>query len=863
MTDLNVKEVSIDRHAVSLSPADTLAGLGSADRELLATSLALFDDSQLKRRIGAHLGELGSRLKTFGKSLEEFRDNRDSQAMLLLPAPDTEESVEEGVKALGERQRYWLESAHSDDQLRLMLWIRLRKALGLPARMTATFRGCDYLADDMAARLIHVLDPPGLVNNSRRWLHKRGWLAKKQHANTLGDIVLPVLDELFEQALKDQPTPPSQEERHQLLLNAIASLNQLGAEDHRRLLEETGADSLNDTALRNTLLLGGSLGAFGAGVSTAGFSAYILAAQASAFIPWVSGPGLVSFVSVLSNPVTIAGLVGGGGWWFIRAATDKVNVAIAAQVVSMLTLQGKIAGREGLEGSIRSFLQTPDLLAAEGIADSDLNRYRQERRWLAALPACSGRPPSAEVLKAMAQPVSSSPQPQASSGVNQQTADERKATAAMAALTVGDIIYSWAAVDPSVIAAADFIHTADIGSGLSFAQLAEQILDGSERSVLGATSQLKGYVAEQAVAAQLTAAGHTVSLPDAANEPGWDLLVDGQQVQVKFHASLDGLRQHFERYDYPVIANTELADHIPEEWADQVFFIDGLSNELVDHVTQESLGAGVEFLNPSVISIAGAVSAAKGVLAYRRGQITAKQAVEQALLEGGVRMGLAGGGGVIGAGVGLMMFGPAGAWVLGASAPVLSQMLTSRTTNLLRKMAKSDAHYQWQLQAHARLAALQQQVLQALSHKQVQIQAKLVATPDNSAGHYLRWRLEDDHDFTLECQYRLMRLDVAAKPDPAQRLADTLREMAVCGVHPAVYQPELRAVTAMLKARPGLDELINKEHLEAMQQVSAETRDQAGKLWQSTSEKAQQGWKEGAGALARWRKSRRGPDDNH
>lgn len=852
-----MKDKQTSRHDISLTPVDTLAGLGSANRELLATCLALFDDSQLQQRLAKLGDEAGAQVEKFGRRFEEWRDSRAGRSILRLSAPE----IEEGAKDLGKRQRYWLEGVHSDDQLRLILWIRLRGSLGLPARMTTTFRGCGFLADDMAARLIHVLDPPGLVNSSRRWLHQHGRVEKGQHASNLDDIVLPVLDELLEQAFKNETAPPSREERQQMLMQAIASLSELDAKGHSRLLEETQANSHNDTALRNTLLLGGSLGAFGAGVSTAGFSGYILAAQASAIIPWVSGPGLVSFVSVLSNPITIAGLVGGGGWWFFHSAGEKVKAAMAARVVSMLTLHGRLSVSIGLEGARRCFSQAANLPLVEGIGSGEMRFYRSEWQWLAALPTRSGPLPADDILRAMDQPVAPAPQPDSTLTGEQQPDDERQAAIAMATLTVGDVIYSAAAVDPSVIAAADFIHTADIGSGLGFAELAEQILDGGDRAVLGGISQLKGYVAEQAVAGQLAAAGHTVSLPEAANEPGWDLLVDGQEFQVKFHATLDGLRQHFESYDYPVIANTELEDQIPEEWIDQVFFVDGLSNELVEHVTRESLGAGVDLLDPSVIHIAGVISAAKGVLAYRRGQVTGKQALEQIMLDGMVRMSLAGGGGAIGAGVGLMMFGPAGAWVLGAGAPVLSQMFTPKMARLLREKIKGDAHRQWELQTHAGLAALQMQVLKALSHKQAQIQAKFSAIPDSPAGYYLRWRLEDDHDFALECHQRLLFLDSSARPQPEQRLADTLREMAVCGVHPAIYQPELRAVTEMIKARPGLTGLLEQERLE---QVTTQARSFADQLWQSASKKTQQqDWKGKASAMKRrWRKDKKGPGDN-
>lgn len=60
-----------------------------------------------------------------------------------------------------------------------------------------------------------------------------------------------------------------------------------------------------------------------------------------------------------------------------------------------------------------------------------------------------------------------------------------------------------------------------------------------------------------------------------ANQLGWDLLVGGQPLQVKFHATSDGLREHFERYDYPVIANADLASQVLEEQAGSAFFVKG------------------------------------------------------------------------------------------------------------------------------------------------------------------------------------------------------------------------------------------------------------------------------------------------
>lgn len=836
-----MKDHRLSHHEVYLTPTDLLAGLGGASRELLATCLALFDDSRWQRRLetlNEQATELIARLaKRLGHQYEQWLEGSGRNAVPRLPAPE----VEEGGRELGERQRYWMESKHGDDTLRMLLWVRLRVALGLSPRLTTTSRGCGFLADDIAARLIHALDPPGLVNSGRRWLHQRGWLAKGQHATTLDDVVMPVLDELLEQALKEEESPPTQDQRHEILRQAIASLDELSGEDHARLLDETHANRRNDAALRNTLLLGGGMLTFSGSVSAAGFSAYILAAQASAFIPWVSGPGLVSFVSVMSNPITVLGVVGGGSWWFFRSANEKIRVAVAARVVAMLTLHGKLSGNSGIEGAKRCFSQATGLPDGEGLSAKELKRYREEWQWLSRLPARSAPVPPDDVLNAMAQPIQrhaeeASPFDSRLSGTIGQSG-EKQAAAAMAALTAGDILYSVAAVDPTVIAAADFSRVADIGVGLSFAKLAEQILDGSDRAVLGGVSQLKGYVAEKAVAAQLAAAGHTVSFPDAANQPGWDLLVDGQEFQIKFHSTLDGLQEHFQRYDYPVIANTELIDQIPPEWADKVFFVDGLSNELVEQVTHDSLSAGVEILSPSVISIAGSISAVRGLLAYRRGQLTGKQAIEQIMLDGMVRMGLAASGSVVGASVGTMMFGPAGAWVLGAGAPVMSQMLTTRVRDLLRQKVKSEAHRNWEAQAHQELSALQSRLLESLTRKQDQLDEKLAAVPNNLAGDYLRWRLQDDYNFAQECKGRLYVLNQVACPLPEQRLADTLREMTMCGVHPAIYQAELHAAVDRIKQRPGLASLLNDQlAVDAANKV----RDVASSFWKQASERVKE-----------------------
>ena len=803
-----------------LAPADVIAGLGAADRSMLSSCMALLDGNSLITR-------LDRIVVTTEAQLDRWRNKiRDDDAQQII-----------------DRQKVWELSHWSDDSLRVALHIRLRTALGLPPRISGTLRGCQGLADDLTARLIHVLDPPSLVKTGKGWLRDKGWLADGEPATTLADVVMPVLDEVMADALKDNVQQPDPFRRRAMLRDAIINMALLSEAEQKALRDSARPDSINDAALRNMLLVGGGLAAFGASVSAAGFSAYILAAQASAFIPMVSGPGLVSFVSVLSNPITVTLVTAGAIWWLSRSAKQRVNAAVAARLVAMLTIRGVQSGRGEIESLLRSFREVTEVSAALGISKEDATAYLNERTLLGpTLTAQSVLVPSAK-MKLLVQAHVTIP---AVGGVSQSGGARKASTAgyegnnaaAMAALTLGDVLYSAAAVNPAVLSAADFSSVAEIDGRVAFAKVAQEILENPSASIAGHISHLKGYVAEQAVAAELTAAGHTVSFPEAANEPGWDLLVDGQAFQVKFHATTEGIRDHFERYDFPVIANSELQGKVPDQWEDQVFFIDGLSTDLVEQITAESLEAGADMLEPNVIHAAGTISLARGLIAYRSGQLSGKQALEQVLLDGGVRVSLAGSGGVAGAMLGGLIFGPAGAWVFGAGAPVLAQMQTSRVTELMRKHVKGKEYARWEAEAHSALSALQRSAITNLKKRREQIAVKMLQAPDNDAGHWLRWRLADDGRFAGECERRLIAVTPAEYPIPEQRLATLLRHVSTSGIHPVAYQAQLRAVNRVLPQRPGVADVITelrenyyvRNTSKQLERISDEAREQLARV---------------------------------
>ncbi|MEQ6916024.1 hypothetical protein [Halomonas aquatica] len=795
------------RPQADIAPVDVLAGLGGAERDVLATFLALFDDSKIRRRLVKRAEDFYEKVSSYGKtpSEEEFD-------VLALPAPDSEE-IQQNAREIGQRQAHWQHSEHSDDMLRLLLWIRLRDALDLPAQLTSTHRGCHYLADDMVARLLQVLDPPNVKKSSRRWLKKLGRKQEGGHTATLSDIVVPVLDELLSEDAKAKSRDtlsPDAEQRHQALAEAVSLLGRIDADRLERFLDEASANSANDAAMRNTAILGSSLTAVGVGVGVSGFAPYLLAAQASAFIPVISGPTLVSFVSVISNPITILAATATAGVHFVKKAEDRVNAHVAARVISLLALTGLQKGHLALNATLQCFTLTPYLPNRWDTSDKlwggqeTIDAYQAEWQRLAELADTPNPRPSAETERVMARHVESVGDRAPAETASPLTGNEAGNLAAMAGLTLGDVLYNLAAIEPEVIQAADFSRTADIDSRLDFATLAEQIQGSSQVAALGATSHLQGYVAEQAVAAQLMAQGHTVSLPETANNPGWDLLVDGQPMQVKFHDSLAGLHEHFARYDIPVIANTELDGRIPEEWSDQVFFLEGLSNARIEALTTQSLEAGAEVFSPDVVPAAALITITRSVLAYQRGQLSARQTLEQIMLDGGVRIGLASAGGLAGPIIGGFMFGPAGALVFASGGPILAQSLTPKVSQGIKHHASGETYRVWQAEAHIRLDALHGRLLNALTAKREQIDTKLERCPDNSAGDYLRWRLNDDRRHTQEMRIHLLRLSGQDKPKAETRLRETLELLASAGLHPAHYQAELRAVTEHFGKRPGL-----------------------------------------------------------
>lgn len=765
-----------------MTSRDIVAGLGAAPRDLLVACLALFDDSTLQRRIGT--------------LIDQWTANAGPTDTKATTA------VQGGLSA-------WKNSRLSDNNLRVLLWMYLRDAFALPPLTFASMRSAGTAADDMVARALQFLQPGVLT----KLAEQSGIKEAEKRPATLDALARTTMAELMASFLNADDTQ-SKQAREAFLADIRARLAKLPPEDQQRLMQAVGANDVNDAALRKILLTGGGLGAFGAGVSLAGFSAYILAAQASAFFSLVSGPTLVSIVAVLSNPITIIAATAGMGWWATRSANQKIRGAVGVRVLSLLALNGLEAGAAGIRAMVDAFESLSDLRHSGALSPDVLEAYKAD--WHRIEPArCKASRFDGAVANLMERPANAQGAADRLGAVVDARASEQRNTVVLAGLTLGDILYSAFSINPAVVQAADFSRAEDLGDPVAFADFAQRIEGMNPDARLGAVSNLKGYVAERVVAARLVEQGHVVAFPDTSNQAGWDISVDGTQFQIKDMADLSGLQRHFDRYDYPIIANAELADELASrsgdavpEWADRVHFVEGYNNEIVEHVTQSSLDAGDHMLHPHVPLFTLILSGIRNVGRMNRNEITGTQAVQEVLLDGGMRAGLAGVGNYVGVGVGLLVFGPAGALVLGAVVPIVCQQQSSQIKVTLDKHLKDKTYRAWEEKARSALSNLISKAEQALKEKADLLKGRQPAKAGAVTVAYLRWRIDDELCFLREAWRRLKAIRDNKESAIEVLAAKVMSWLSTSTLHPVVYQTELRALSDVFKERPSTGDRI-------------------------------------------------------
>jgi len=192
-------------------------------------------------------------------------------------------------------------------------------------------------------------------------------------------------------------------------------------------------------------------------------------------------------------------------------------------------------------------------------------------------------------------------------------------TGGFAAISLGDLIYDRVSIDPQALEAFDFVRPANDADIHELAVWSHHILSEPTWTYEGNVNRLQGYVFERMAALSLRQSGAVVEFPDSPSEPGWDFLVNGEQVQAKCGLSPHLVSDHLARYpDIPrVVVNEDLASHFGDNA--HIMPIHGVTQEFVRSTTEDSLGDAADMLDLHLASVVPAISVIRNAYHLWRG----------------------------------------------------------------------------------------------------------------------------------------------------------------------------------------------------------------------------------------------------
>lgn len=761
-------------------PWTIFSGLGALDRRELCNLIASFEATTL----------LSMSVDRVSDMLSRFQRNAESS----------------DATAFARRLKLAADELYASDTpdraLRIRLWIRIAEALDLDTTLPLSSRRANSIGAGVAYKASSVMPVP-VADDSENVPQtgiQKAWYVKTLRGRSHQDFASLVADQaqLVAKAVSEAATSGEIPEE-------LASALGQRVRDHIRSLppelrDDAMRDALTagDRAAFTVLATGTAAFSIGMGVNLAGFSAYILAAQASAFIPFMSGPAVVSTLFVLANPLFSIPAVLGIGYLANNYVNGGQAAKLAAIVSVQLSLRGLSAEWDGLAVVLNDFRTA---VRADLASLSSSTMAENMTRNAAIAKATGGRLPSA-LGDLRTRALVSERQSDLLTGALSKNRGDALEMAAVTALSAGDMLYNVVSIDPMVLAAADFSRSEDLGDIFKFGVFAEHVGSMSEAAAAGAGNNLRGNVSEQLVAARLSEVGHVVSFPETSNNAGFDLLVDGVPFQVKCLLSLEGLRTHFAMYpDMPVYANAELAEAVinsGEEWAKLVFYVDGFDREVADIVMATSLKAAEALGDLNVPFFAMAVSSARNLHSVWRGRMPLSDLPFSVVMDASVKGGLSAIGALSGKAIGLMAFGPAGALVLSGVGGVSALVGAGWTREQVTRLLSSD----WLADLEASTERFRAALLAIVQAKIAVLEAKKSAVPGTlpEINDWIDARFADDIVSLGEVTYDI-ETAIPTLRQPAKVRA-CLAAMDAAKVHPLAVEAELVDLLTVLGSEP-------------------------------------------------------------
>lgn len=376
-------------------------------------------------------------------------------------------------------------------------------------------------------------------------------------------------------------------------------------------------------------------------------------------------------------------------------------------------------------------------------------------------------------------------------------------------VVVADFLYDYLRLDPTVMEGVDFASSLDLSSPFSFALFAAEQSSLMAEGAGDSIHRLKGYVAERLVAHNLSAAGHDVSFPEASNQAGYDLLVDGQPFQVKCTSSPEHVLEHLESYpDIPVIVNSELAESF--SGTPGVYIDAALSNEEATKLTEEGLQSGADLLDLEIPWIAMAISASVEIKALYHSRTGFSDALINIASDTAGRTVLGVACANAAAATGAIFFGPAGAVIGNLTGGVFGGVYGKKVAQFARRHLPNQAEQAENTRVAARnLAkaaafAIPLKIKAWIDKKAVIENLNLEKTSDNPDVYKLKqWLLfqtqNDIHCFEYQKAtfQKIANETSACDPnDLSKRVLDMIGKSAI---HPHRLQTELKHLFTELK----------------------------------------------------------------
>ncbi|CDZ32759.1 Putative transmembrane protein [Neorhizobium galegae bv. officinalis] len=691
----------------------------------------------------------------------------------------------------------------SDKGLRIRLWVRIAEALDLDATLPLSSRRANSVSAGVAYKASAVMAMSAADDNEdlpQTGVQKAWQAVKSLRGRRHQDFAFLVAEEarLVAKGVAEAAVSGDIPEE-------LASALGERVRDHIRSLppelrDDAMRDALaaGDRAAFTVLATGTAAFSIGMGVNLAGFSAYVLAAQASAFIPFMSGPAVVSTLFMLANPLFSIPAVLGIGY----LANNYVNGGQAAKLAAIVSVQLSLRGLSAERGGLAVVLNDFRTATEVGLASLPTAIMAETMSRNAAIAkATGGRLPKALGDLGSAA-LASDRRGDLLEGVLSKSRGDALEMAAVTALSAGDVLYNAVSIDPMILAAADFSRSEDLGDIFQFGAFAERIGSMSEAAAAGAGNNLRGYVSEQLVAARLAEVGHVVSFPETSNNAGFDLLVDGVPFQVKCLQGVEGLRTHFDKYpDMPVYANAELAEAVIDsgaEWAKLVYYVDGFDREIADLIMTTSMEAGAALGDLNVPYFAMAVSSARNLHRIWHGRMPLSDLPFSVVMDASVKGGLSAVGALSGKALGLLAFGPAGALVLSSVGGIGALVGVGWTREQATRLLSAD----WLSDLERSTERFRAAVLTAVRAKVAMLNEKKARVPDTVAeiNYWVKARFADDIVCLGEVAYDLEAV-IPTLSQPAKARA-CLSAMDAAKVHPLAVETELTGLLEILGSEP-------------------------------------------------------------